>query len=188
MFVVYILLTLLFAVQINCDNCPPSYWYYEATNRCYKYDSNDYLNYTDAVQSCTDSYGYLVVISDATENGIINDICGNDYCWIGYDDIALEGTWIWIQNESHSFTNWEEGEPNSYLGTDEDCANMHPGGGWYDWGCSRASRYACEATAYNIIYTVAGTSIADYSGDGGPATSATMNYPQGVAVDSIGRH
>jgi trimeric autotransporter adhesin len=37
-----------------------------------------------------------------------------------------------------------------------------------------------------VITTVAGTGIAGYSGDGGAATSATLNQPTGVALDSSG--
>jgi sugar lactone lactonase YvrE len=36
------------------------------------------------------------------------------------------------------------------------------------------------------ISTVAGTGIAGYYGDGGPATSARISYPYGIAVDSAG--
>ena len=35
-----------------------------------------------------------------------------------------------------------------------------------------------------IITTVAGNGTAGYSGDGGPATAAELNYPSGVAVDA----
>ena len=37
-----------------------------------------------------------------------------------------------------------------------------------------------------IIQTVAGTGVAGYSGDGGPAALAQLAYPSGIAVDSYG--
>ena len=37
-----------------------------------------------------------------------------------------------------------------------------------------------------IISSYAGTGIAGYSGDGGPATAATLNVPQRLQVDSLG--
>ena len=36
------------------------------------------------------------------------------------------------------------------------------------------------------INTVAGNGVAGYSGDGGPATAASLHYPTGVAMDSAG--
>src|SRR5436309_1127902 len=37
-----------------------------------------------------------------------------------------------------------------------------------------------------IITTIAGTGTAFFDGDGGPATSATLNSPEDVAIDSSG--
>ncbi len=37
-----------------------------------------------------------------------------------------------------------------------------------------------------IITTIAGTGSASFSGDNGPATSATLNYVLGVGVDAAG--
>src|SRR3712207_3647770 len=40
--------------------------------------------------------------------------------------------------------------------------------------------------ATGIITTIAGNSMAGYSGDGGPATEAALNEPYGVIVDRAG--
>ena len=37
-----------------------------------------------------------------------------------------------------------------------------------------------------MVSTIAGTGTAGYSGDGGQATSATISYPTGIALDSSG--
>ena len=41
--------------------------------------------------------------------------------------------------------------------------------------------------ATSIITTVAGTGVAGYSGDNGQATSATLNEPRGIALDTAGK-
>jgi hypothetical protein len=43
-----------------------------------------------------------------------------------------------------------------------------------------------KVSTSGIITTIAGTGVAGYSGDGGPATSAELYYPYGVAVDGSG--
>ena len=43
-----------------------------------------------------------------------------------------------------------------------------------------------KVNAQGVITTFAGTGIADYTGDGGPATQATIDTPEGVAVDRLG--
>jgi len=43
-----------------------------------------------------------------------------------------------------------------------------------------------KVTPAGVITTVAGTGRAGFSGDGGPATAARMQFPQGIAVDAAG--
>jgi uncharacterized protein (TIGR03437 family) len=43
-----------------------------------------------------------------------------------------------------------------------------------------------KITTAGIISTVAGNGVGGYSGDAGPATSASLNYPVGVTLDSAG--
>jgi len=43
-----------------------------------------------------------------------------------------------------------------------------------------------KVNAAGIISTIAGNGTAGFSGDGGPATSAMLNYPQGISLDSAG--
>ena len=51
-----------------------------------------------------------------------------------------------------------------------------------DSGNNRVRKVASNG----IITTVAGTGVAGYSGDGGAATSAQLNYPIGLALDAAG--
>jgi hypothetical protein len=52
--------------------------------------------------------------------------------------------------------------------------------------CSAGCPYGLRSMVKGDIYTVAGDGTAGYSGDGGAAASAELDYPDGVAVDHAG--
>lgn len=43
-----------------------------------------------------------------------------------------------------------------------------------------------KVSATGIITTIAGTGVAGFGGDNGPATMALLNFPQGLEIDSVG--
>ena len=54
-----------------------------------------------------------------------------------------------------------------------------------DWNNHRIRKVTVST---GIITTIAGSSTSDgFSGDNGAATSATLNWPHGVALDASGR-
>ena len=79
---------------------------------------------------------------DLLDQFLVQDI----YYWIGLDDLATEGRYVWA--ESHQvveYSNWNAGEPNDTL-NNEDCVLKYPGGeGWNDTICTSSSYHAlCE--------------------------------------------
>ncbi len=70
-------------------------------------------------------------------------------------------------------------------------ANLEPMGLAFDhWGNLYISGFiendVRKINDSGIIYTVAGNTIAGYSGDGGPADSAELYHPYGIAIDGYG--
>jgi trimeric autotransporter adhesin len=51
---------------------------------------------------------------------------------------------------------------------------------------TKNNRIRMVSESSGIITTVAGTGLGAYNGDGGPATSATLSNPRGIAVDASG--
>ena len=129
--------------------------------------------------------GHLATIDDAAENQWLNDTFQRfgQNLWIGQNDQAVEGAWVWSSGASSSFTNWWPGYPNN---SSEDYAYLNPsnnGGSWFntsDTGLGSGARGIIEFTG------------ADSDGDGVPdALDAQPNDPlnnwalRGAGVDGL---
>lgn len=65
-----------------------------------------------------------------------------DY-WIGFDDRAREGTFVWPDGVERAYTDWNDGEPNN--AGNEDCAQLRRDNGrWNDLPCDRRLAVICE--------------------------------------------
>ena len=73
--------------------------------------------------------------------------------------------------------------PSSALQLPTDIASDSKGNLYITDGTDQRIR---ELNTKGILKTIAGTGIAGYSGDGGLASKATMNFPRGIVVDSKG--
>ena len=85
--------------------------------------------------------GHLATVDDAAENAWIQATWQNYQgtphdLWIGYNDAAVEGTFVWADGSTSTYTNWDPGEPNNAL-TGEDYTNIrrdNATGNWNDLG------------------------------------------------------
>jgi sugar lactone lactonase YvrE len=62
----------------------------------------------------------------------------------------------------------------------------YPGGADFYISDSGNDRIRDRNGMYPFVYTLAGTGIRSYSGDGGLATQAALAYPRGIAFDALG--
>ncbi len=118
------------------------------------YGSSTYLfcesasSWTSASSTCA-SYGYtLATIDDASENSWMDstaDTYSTGKWWMGFNDRATEGTFVWDSGSASTYTNWRSGEPND-SGGNEDCAqlNRYTDQTWNDEPCSSSFYYICE--------------------------------------------
>jgi len=82
--------------------------------------------------------GHLVTINDAAEEAWLEGTFPQPNLWIGLNDVATEGTFVWASGEPVVYTNWVAGEPNDYEpvgGEDFAAMNYDTGAeiGWNDF-------------------------------------------------------
>ncbi len=111
--------------------------------QCYipRDNNDDWVAHRDA---CRSGGRDLITINNAVENRWLDvfDVLTNNY-WIGYNDRASEGNFVWSSGSTSTYTNWANNEPNDRFG--EDCAEFLVNGGeWNDGDCDTNRRAVCE--------------------------------------------
>lgn len=86
---------------------------------------NDGISWLEAEQAANNLGGHLATIRSASEGDwIANNFKDFAFLWIGLNDQAQEGSFIWSSGEPVTYTNWFSGEPNNF-GGDEHFAQLY---------------------------------------------------------------
>lgn len=115
------------------------------------YEGHAYFYCTDIVSwgaadaAATAMGGYLTAISSAGENSFVaSTVLGGNLAWIGLNDVAVEGTFVWSNGEPVVYTNWGAGEPNNAGNEDWTEINRNGLGKWNDLPAGFPRRYVVE--------------------------------------------
>ena len=116
-----------------------------STGHGYLFCSGDSTSDWDNAEAYCASRGYhLATIESDAENGFVaSQLWGsaNDW-WIGLNDVAVEGTFVWVSGSTSSYRNWRSGRPDG-----GDCVQIErdESDQWNDRGCTNTRSFVCEA-------------------------------------------
>ncbi len=122
--------------------------------------------------------GHLATIRNAAENTWISTAftgVNSAGLWIGFNDIAVEGAFVWASGEPVTYTNWNPGEPNNGGGV-SDAARLIPTSSW------RWDDVDPASTAYTPLVDAARVPQAGWTL---PRNSATQTTPASLATGDI---
>ena len=91
-------------------------------------------DWEDAQAKAAVEGGYLVTINNEMEQKWLQAVFGGQPSWIGLNDIAQEGQWVWDNGEPLTYTNWGLQEPDDTSIGEEDYVILGPSGKWEDFG------------------------------------------------------
>lgn len=106
-------------------------------------------------QAFAQNYGAnLISVQSQAENACIaGALVSNGFggvIWIGFNDEAVEGTFVWYDQSPVTYTNWAGGEPNN--SGNEDCTQIYPNGQWNDLPCNSGnSRSVIEVNLCPVV-------------------------------------
>ena len=91
-------------------------------------------DWEDAQVQAAAEGAYLVTINDETEQKWLQAVFGGQPSWIGLNDVAQEGEWVWDNGEPVTYTNWGLQEPDDNSIGEEDHVIFGASGRWADFG------------------------------------------------------
>eukprot|EP00913_Durusdinium_trenchii_P020607 g19355.t1 len=81
--------------------------------------------FKEAEGRCEEVSAHLVSIGSGEEQDFVQQLCGENMCWLGLEESPESEHWHWIDGSPLSFEHWQQGEPNNFAGVDENRAIMN---------------------------------------------------------------
>ncbi len=119
-------------------------------NSCSIYFLNTTPNTEPAAQAYAQTFGAnLISVQSAAENSairnsLVNQNYGGNVIWLGFSDAVTEGSFVWYDGSSVTYTNWSPSQPDN--SGNEDCTQIRTNGTWNDLPCSRNSISVIEVS------------------------------------------
>ena len=104
--------------------------------------------FAEAKKSCATNGATLAMPKTTAAGAALRDAIAAKLAaskmWIGYNDNASEGEWVWSSGSKASFTAWKPGEPNDF--DTENCAELWADTWkWNDFDCNARLPFVCES-------------------------------------------
>ena len=145
--------------------------------------------WTNAQSDCESRGGDLASVRSSEENAEAYALTGGVSTWIGYNDKAVEGSWVWTDGYTGDYSNWLSGEPGP-PGTDyEDCACYYYlftewgyGESWGDLTCTESLAYLCRFPSATAASPIGDGGDDDGGDDDGGGDDSALGIALGVIV------
>ena len=161
----------------NCPSNPVCYnglTYLGDYNGSRYYRANSSSTWSSANNLAQSVGGQLVTISSLAENNWLASALGNSGSyWLGLNDVAVEGTFVWSSGSTSTYRNWNTGEPNNT--NNEDYAEFIASNGkWNDLGNSNNCGSLKGIIEFPCSGSNGGGSGVSASAQCGPCPTVTM--------------
>ena len=145
--------------------------------------------WSNAQSDCESRGGDLASVRSSEENAEAYALTGGVSTWIGYNDKAVEGSWVWTDGYTGDYSNWLSGEPGP-PGTDyEDCACYYYlftewgyGESWGDLTCTESLAYLCRFPSATAASPIGDGGEDDGGDDDGGGDDSALGIALGVIV------
>ncbi|KAL2099694.1 hypothetical protein ACEWY4_004088 [Coilia grayii] len=114
---------------------------------CYHFEADEVKNWNDAEDYCKGQGGHLASFHGPEDVGFISAHMLTS-SWVGLNDIANEGTYVWSDGSNVNYLDWETNQPDNWQGN-EDCIHIrgvehHEPGKLNDQPCSYTFPFICK--------------------------------------------